>query len=340
VSSLRDLDIWKAIGNTMRFFLQSPMPHPQCSSWLSSAHALVASIFHTLSSAMVRSFRHVDDTERRLVRNMAKERIPWVTIQRITGRSPDTIRSMLNPAATIKRKGAPIKFGPKDVDKVLKVAEKMQKNADGQKEISLEMIQRAAGVKLSPTTVRKAFKERGVGFFKLKEKPLLEEQDVKDRRKWAEAHQRRTEAQWITKPHAIIDNKSFQITANRKSREFLARRSVRGAYQKKGTGPKKWLVKPKSGTNKAKFPSVQVTAAVIKGKIRVWNYVEGNCAALVAVKFVVPGWWSGPVDGGRAETNSNCHVQRCTVTAGLFLASRLKPIIVILGANTHGETTP
>ena len=28
--------------------------------------------------------------------------------------------------------------------------------------------------------------------------------------------------------------------------------------------------------NKAKFPSVQVTAAVIKGKIRVWNYVEGK----------------------------------------------------------------
>ena len=96
------------------------------------------------------------------------------------------------------------------------------------------------------------------------------------RREWAEAHEHRTKAQWITKPHAIIDNKSFQITANRKSREFVARRSVRGAYQKKGTGPKKWLVKPKSGTNKAKFPSVQVTAAVIKGKIRVWNYVEGK----------------------------------------------------------------
>ena len=84
----------------------------------------------------------MDDTEHRLVRNMAKEGIPWVTIQRITGRSPDTIRSMLNPAATTVPKGAPIKFGPKDVDKVLKVAEKMLKHADGQKEISLEMISR------------------------------------------------------------------------------------------------------------------------------------------------------------------------------------------------------
>ena len=114
---------------------------------------------------MTKGFRHVDDTERRLVRNMAKEGIPWVTIQRITGRSPDTIRSMLNPPATTVPKGAPIKFGPKDVDKVLKVADKMLKHADGQKEISLDMIQRAAGIKLSPTTVRRAFKARGVGFY-------------------------------------------------------------------------------------------------------------------------------------------------------------------------------
>ena len=57
---------------------------------------------------MAKGFRHVDDTERRLVRNMAKEGIPWVTIQRITGRSPETIRSMLNPAATTVPKGAPI----------------------------------------------------------------------------------------------------------------------------------------------------------------------------------------------------------------------------------------
>ena len=119
----------------------STTPHSQGSSWLASAHALVASIVHTLSSAMVKGFRHVDDTERRLVRNMARERIPWVTIQRITGCSPDTIRSMLNPAATTVPNGAPIKFGAKDVDKVLKVAEKMLKHADGQKGISLEMIQ-------------------------------------------------------------------------------------------------------------------------------------------------------------------------------------------------------
>ena len=28
--------------------------------------------------------------------------------------------------------------------------------------------------------------------------------------------------------------------------------------------------------NKVKYPGVQVTAAVIKGKIRMWRYVEGK----------------------------------------------------------------
>ena len=88
---------------------------------------------------MVKGWRHVDDTERRLVRSMVKERIPWVTIQRITGRSPDTIRSMLNPARTTVKKGAPVKFGGKDMDKVLKVAEKMLKHADGHLVLSTSM---------------------------------------------------------------------------------------------------------------------------------------------------------------------------------------------------------
>ena len=48
----------------------------------------------------------------------------------------------------------------------------------------------------------------------------------------------------------------------------------------------KWLVKPKTGMNKVKFAGVQVTAAVIKGKIRMWKYVEGKWNGNAAVSFV------------------------------------------------------
>ena len=82
--SVRDVDIKKPAGYTMITVVPSTTPHSQGSSWLASAHALVACIGHSLSSAMVKGWRHVDDTERRLVRNVVKEGIHWVTIQRTT----------------------------------------------------------------------------------------------------------------------------------------------------------------------------------------------------------------------------------------------------------------
>ena len=45
---------------------------------------------------------------------------------------------------------------------------------------------------------------------------------------------------------------------------------------RRGAQPKRHLVKPKGGLNRVKFPSVQVTAAVINGRIRMWKYVDGR----------------------------------------------------------------
>ena len=45
-------------------------------------------------------------------------------------------------------------------------------------------------------------------------------------------------------------------------------------HQKRGAQPMKWNVKPKTRMNKVKFSAVQVTAAVVKGEIRMWKYVD------------------------------------------------------------------
>ena len=173
-------------------------------------------------------------------------------MQKVTQHSRDTIHSILKPRNRLCKKGAPAKLSSHDIAKVLKVAEAMIKKANGQQEITLPMILQKAGHDVSETTVRKHFKKEKIAFFKLKEKPLLEMGDLEERKKWADAHKRRTPAQWVTHPQAIIDNKSFHMVTCRKGREFAARRSIRGAYQRKGSLPKKWLVKPKCGTNKAK----------------------------------------------------------------------------------------
>ena len=71
--------------------------------------------------AMGKTFKQVDETERRLVRNMFREKLTWKQVQKITGRSPDTINAILNykPGAA-KPKGAPKKIPVKLMPRCLK----------------------------------------------------------------------------------------------------------------------------------------------------------------------------------------------------------------------------
>ena len=60
-----------------------------------------------------------------------------------------------------------------------------------------------------------------------------------------------------------------------KDRHEAARRQIRGGYRGRGDKPKSYLVKRKPHM-KYSAPSVQVTAAIIKGKIRMFEFVKGN----------------------------------------------------------------
>ena len=235
---------------------------------------------HFALLTMGKVFTQVNETEHRLVKMMAKEGIPWTKIQRITARSADTISNILKSKGVSKGSSAPVRFSAKDCDKVLKVTVAMVKKADAQSEVTMAMIKDKAGVKVSDRTVRSKMSDSKYAFFKLKEKPLLTDEDIVKRKTWTDAHKRRNRLQWVGTPHAIIDNKKFPKTTCRKSREYSARRSVRGAYMKKGSQPRRWLVKPRNGSNTAKYFGVTVTAGVINGRIRFWHYVEGRWNAV------------------------------------------------------------
>ena len=51
---------------------------------------------------------------------------------------------------------------------------------------------------------------------------------------------------------------------------------------KKGSQPRRWLAKPRNGSNTAKYSGVIVTGGVINGRIRFWHYVEGRWNAAQA----------------------------------------------------------
>ena len=225
---------------------------------------------------MVRPYNHVDATEQRLIQNMVKAKIPWDKIQEVTGRSSSTITRIAYPSNQPKKAiGAPRKVDAKAFGRLHHAATALLKKADARTEVTVTMVKAKAGVVASDKTVREAFHERGIYFRKLKEKPLLTAADVTDRLTWATKRLRRTREGWSQLPHAIIDNKHFQLFTNAAGRNHAARRSIRGAYQPKGGKPHPYVVKPKA-TVKYPAKGVQVTAAVIRNRIRMWNYVQGS----------------------------------------------------------------
>ena len=220
------------------------------------------------------AWEKVNATEARLIRNMVKHGLSWSTVQAISGRAATTISRVLAGAQRLPQ-GRPKKLTPCSVKKLTQAMDTLLKQANAHREVTLAHIIAKSGVDVSEPVARKALKEQGITFAKLKEKPLLLPEDIKERYAWASKRRRRAAAAWETQPHAIIDNKAFQLFTTARARDYAARRSVRGAYQRKGSVPKPHLVKQKV---KMKFParSVIVSAAVIKGRIRMWDYVDGR----------------------------------------------------------------
>ena len=80
--------------------------------------------------AIVKSFAHVSDNERRLVTNMSKEGISWAKMMEITGRCKQTLTNILRPAEgknKATKEGAPKKLPPQTLAKVMRSMEKLQK---------------------------------------------------------------------------------------------------------------------------------------------------------------------------------------------------------------------
>ena len=228
---------------------------------------------------MGKGFHHVCPVESRLVRNMQKEGISWSQMKKITGRSRETINNILNPPKGVKKtitKGQPRKIKEADMKQILRSMERLQKEKHPKgKEVTADMILNAAGIKASERTLLREFHDRKIEFFRLKERQILMDDDIKKRKVWGAARKGRRKRTWVRKPHAIIDNKHWQLFTTGAGRSHAARRTIRGGYQKRGGQPEGHMVKPKGGNNKFPAKGVTVTAAVIKGRVRVWNYVDG-----------------------------------------------------------------
>ena len=248
-------------------------------------------ILSFLARVMPKGFAHVHPFESKLIARWAHEKKTVPEIAALLGRHRSTIAKHLRrPARGSKvAKGRPRAITQEVYASLKKALARLLRKASAQIEVTVCMVKAAAGCSASDKTVREAFHARGVRFRKLREKPLLTADDVVERRAFAEGFSSRSANAWVTKPHAIIDNKNFPMYLDRKGREHAASRQVRGAYRQGRDACVAHLVKPKASL---KFPSknIVVTAAVIKGRIRMWHYTKGSWNGNAAAAM-----YSGPL---------------------------------------------
>lgn len=232
---------------------------------------------------MAKSYTHMDETEKRLATGWLQEGgMSQAEVARLLKRSRGTIHKFCASEGLVgvpvgpkkQPKGRPVAITPAIYRKLKSALDTLLRQAKGEREVTVAMVKEKAQCEASTRRILESFHAKGIWFRKLREKPILTKEDFADRAQFGRRHAMKSKSQWCGHPHAIIDNKTFPIYLNAAGREHAARRCVRGAFRSGADALKPHLVKPK-GTVKFPAPSVMVTAAVIKGRVRMWHVVRG-----------------------------------------------------------------
>lgn len=214
------------------------------------------------------------------MRDWAGDGVSKAEIMRRTGRSKDCVD--LHLARSAMKVGRKKTITPAVLRKLKASKTKLQRKVKAKKEVTVAMIKDEAGVDACDRVVLDAFHAEDIYFRPLRQRPILTDEDIEKRWEWGEKFERRSSERWVEDPDAIIDNKHFPFFITHAGRAEGARRMVRGGYRARGDGPQTWLVRQKPSQ---KFPvtGVQVTAAIVGGKIRMWRYVNGSWCGREAV---------------------------------------------------------
>ena len=237
--------------------------------------------------------------EKRMVRNMHFESGQTPTeIAEATGRDLSTICRCLKAKPVAKKLGRPVVLTSARVDRLQTTLDAMVQKAAGQKEVTVKMLKAKAKVQVGERAILDALHKRGVYFRAQRSKPLLTQDDVDERYKFAKKYRHKTKKWWLKTLHMAIDCKHFPVYTTGASRAYAARRTIRGAYRTKGQGlDKGYVAVPKSLRYNTGAKSVMIAAGVGAGKTLLWEAVEGRWNGKAAADL-----YSGPMKKILAKT--------------------------------------
>lgn len=242
----------------------------------------------------------LSDKEMELARLWRSENVPPSQIAQRLRRAKSTINRMFAMKSTRKVKPGQQKGrrGPArkltDVQVTSRVIPKMEaliKSANVEKEVTMHAIKRSARVKVSERKLRQRLQEHGVKWYSMRSKPTLTEEDVKDRKAFAEACAHHPKTWWKRNLHLVHDVKFFPVYLHGKARRHVSQTGTRGCYRKKGQALMQGYFKPNPRLKyNTGAKGVHVLAGVGNGKVLLWEYIDGRWNADEAARI-----YSGPM---------------------------------------------
>ena len=115
-------------------------------------------------------------------------------------------------------------------------------------------------------------------------KPLRGEIDEEERKSKCDKLRRLPDSHWQHKVDCYMDNKKWKVPLSKKGKRFIRMLQVRGHLRKPSEGLKKGFTKPnikKHNVNTG--ATLSVCAAIIGGRVRVWQYLPKTWCAQAAV---------------------------------------------------------
>ena len=227
----------------------------------------------------VRGFVHFKPHEEESMRRWAAEGRSPSEIADLLDRDLSTIARRMKRLASKKRvapEGRPRLLSPKDEARVVRTAERMVRQADGEWQVTADMIKKALKLKCCVRVVLDALHRNGVRFRPMRQKPVLTEEDVKDRLAFAVEYANKPVSFWEDKVHAYMDNKFFTPYLTAKARAYARKLRPRGTYRAQGQGLGHGHVKPRKDLRQNFGRSVHVSVAISAAKVLMCNIVKGN----------------------------------------------------------------
>ena len=197
-----------------------------------------------------------------------------------------------------KKQGRKPALTEAQIDFLVRRLEEMIKTARCKYHVTAKMLKRSARYKVSERKVRDALHSRGIYFLKMREKPLLTEDDIKARLEFARKYHTKTSAWWNKAIHSYIDGKYFKVYMTGAGRVRAAQHSTYGAYRLPGQGLTDGYVKPKGSLkNNTGARNGLILGGVGGGKVNLWTEVpDGTWNGTAAAEF-----YEGPLKKALAK---------------------------------------